>query len=30
MSDTHTGWCRGCKKMKYTLSNEDGYCGDCN
>ena len=27
---THAGWCRGCKKMKYNLSNDDGWCGDCN
>ena len=27
---THSGWCRGCKKMKHNLSNDDGWCGDCN
>lgn len=26
----HSGWCRGCKKIKHTLSNDDGWCGDCN
>ena len=26
----HSGVCRGCKKMKWDLSNDDGYCGDCN
>lgn len=26
----HYGWCRGCRKMKYDCSNDDGWCGDCN
>lgn len=26
----HAGWCRGCKQEKWDLSNDDGYCGDCN
>ena len=26
----HSGWCRGCQKIKHTLSNDDGWCGDCN
>jgi hypothetical protein len=27
---THCGVCRGCKKFKTDLSNDDGWCGDCN
>ncbi len=26
----HTGICRACKKMSFNISNDDGYCGDCN
>ena len=26
----HYGYCRGCKQMKHDLSNDDGWCGDCN
>lgn len=26
----HSGYCRGCKQMQPDLSNDDGYCGDCN
>tara|TARA_Y100001949_G_C15973222_1_gene324888 strand:- start:781 stop:906 length:126 start_codon:yes stop_codon:yes gene_type:complete len=26
----HSGICRACKKFAYDLSNDDGYCGDCN
>ena len=27
---THSGICRACKKWGHDLSNDDGYCGDCN
>ena len=27
---THSGRCRGCGFYKHTLSNDDGWCGDCN
>jgi len=27
---THMGVCRGCYERKFDLSNDDGYCGDCN
>ena len=26
----HTGICRGCGHHSNDLSNDDGYCGDCN
>ena len=26
----HSGMCRGCNKFKHHISNDDGYCGDCN
>jgi hypothetical protein len=26
----HSGICRACNKHKFDLSNDDGYCGDCN
>ena len=26
----HYGLCRGCGFYAHTLSNDDGYCGDCN
>ncbi len=26
----HYGECRGCGFYSHTLSNDDGYCGDCN
>ncbi len=26
----HYGRCRGCGFYAHTLSNDDGYCGDCN
>ena len=25
-----TGTCRGCKEVKFDISEDDGYCGDCN
>ena len=25
-----TGYCRGCKEVKHDISNDDGYCSDCN
>ena len=27
---THSGVCRGCGTYQTDLSNEDGWCGDCN
>ena len=27
---THSGVCRGCGKYAHNLSNDDGWCGDCN
>ena len=26
----HSGMCRGCNSHQPDLSNDDGYCGDCN
>ena len=26
----HSGVCRGCGKYAHNLSNDDGWCGDCN
>ena len=26
----HTGICRACKQRSFDISNDDGYCGDCN
>ena len=26
----HSGICRGCGQHKNDLSNDDGWCGDCN
>lgn len=26
----HSGVCRGCHEHQPDLSNDDGYCGDCN
>ena len=26
----HSGVCRGCGKWSHDLSNDDGWCGDCN
>ncbi len=26
----HRGICRACKNYSNDLSNDDGYCGDCN
>ena len=27
---THSGVCRGCGNYAHNLSNDDGWCGDCN
>jgi len=27
---THHGMCMSCYKFAYDLSDDDGYCGDCN
>ena len=27
---THSGKCRACGFWAHDLSNDDGYCGDCN
>ena len=24
------GYCRSCKKIKYDVLNDNGYCGDCD
>lgn len=26
----HSGFCRGCNQHQPDLSNDDGYCGNCN
>ena len=26
----HSGICRGCGNYAHNLSNDDGWCGDCN
>jgi hypothetical protein len=26
----HSGYCRGCESHQPDVSNDDGYCGDCN